>query len=300
MNVKELVQALSYVRRFSGETILIKLGGSILDEENSLKGLCSDMSLLRAVGVSLLIVHGGSKAINAAFDRYCFPIEFQNGSRVTSPEAMDVIESVLSGQVNKSLVRNLHAVSIRAIGLSGVDNRLLQCRAVSDELGRVGEIVEVNVEWLRQLLESQSEANAGMVPVISSVGIDDEGKSYNVNADWAACRIAAEMKIKKVIYLTDQNGICDRDGKVFSKLNPERMRALKEDGIVQGGMLAKVDTILSALSLGVEHIQVINGKSPHSLIEELFTDRGSGTLCLNEIKMERIDEFIDKSYIERK
>lgn len=281
MNMEKVVETLTYVKQFSSCKILIKVGGAILNDRIFLQQLCGDLSLLHGVGISIVLVHGGGKAINAALEQYNIPSNFQEGLRVTSSDAMNVIEGVMAGQVNKLLVRALNAVGIEAIGVSGVDNQLLLCEEVSAELGRVGKITAVNATVLQQLLQTQGCAKSGIIPVIAPIGVDSDGNSYNVNADWAACHIARALGIKKVIYLTDQDGIFDREGKVLPTLDLTQMQKLKENSVVQGGMLSKINAIMASLNAGVEQVHVLNGKVKNSLIEELFTSRGIGTFCFH-------------------
>lgn len=274
-----LLQALQYVKQFKGKSILIKMGGSILDEPKLVRNLCQDLKLLRAAGIAIVIVHGGSKAIESALSTYNLSWQFHQGQRVTTPEMMEVIEMVLSGQVNKMLVKNLNALGVPAVGLSGVDQQLLCCGLASEALGLVGEVEQVNVDLLKSFVDMQQQnADGGFIPVVSPVGVMKDGQAVNVNADWAACCIAAELGVEKMIYLTDQDGIY-QGGQLVSECNTAKLQSLVDAGVVVGGMMTKVNTILKALQKGVEHIHILGAKKEHVLLEEIFTEAGVGTLC---------------------
>lgn len=274
-----LLEALKYVEKFYGRTMLIKLGGSILDCPERMKTLCEDLKCLRAAGIALVIVHGGSKAIEQALNAYQLTWEFHQGQRVTTPEMMTVIEMVLSGQVNKQLVRQLNQLNVKAMGFSGVDNRLLLCEQASEQLGLVGAIKQVNTQWIQSFLEDQlANPHGGMIPVISPVGVDADGQSLNVNADWAASEIATALGVDKLVYLTDQEGIYHGD-KLLSECSSSKLHSLIDANIVQGGMLTKVKTILDAINQGIQQIHILGAKRDHMLIDEIFTDAGVGTLC---------------------
>lgn len=274
-----LLEALKYVEKFYGRTMLIKLGGSILDCPERMKTLCEDLKCLRAAGIALVIVHGGSKAIEQALNAYQLTWEFHQGQRVTTPEMMTVIEMVLSGQVNKQLVRQLNQLNVKAMGFSGVDNRLLLCEQASEQLGLVGAIKQVNTQWIQSFLEDQlANPHGGMIPVISPVGVDAQGQSLNVNADWAASEIATALGVDKLVYLTDQEGIYHGE-KLLSECSSSKLNSLIDANIVQGGMLTKVKTILDAINQGIQQIHILGAKRDHVLIDEIFTDAGVGTLC---------------------
>ena len=274
-----LLEALKYVEKFYGRTMLIKLGGSILDCPERMKTLCEDLKCLRAAGIALVIVHGGSKAIEQALNAYQLTWEFHQGQRVTTPEMMTVIEMVLSGQVNKQLVRQLNQLNVKAMGFSGVDNRLLLCEQASEQLGLVGAIKQVNTQWIQSFLEDQlANPHGGMIPVISPVGVDAQGQSLNVNADWAASEIATALGVDKLVYLTDQEGIYHGD-KLLSECSSSKLHSLIDANVVQGGMLTKVKTILDAINQGIQQIHILGAKRDHVLIDEIFTDAGVGTLC---------------------
>lgn len=291
MSLTNIVETLAYVKKFSGSTMLIKLGGSVLDDMNLVKQLCIDLSLLRAVGIKLVIVHGGSRAIAEALKKYHLESEFVDGLRVTTPEMMSVIEMVLCGQVNKMLVRTLNSVGVSAVGLSGSDSQLLQCIPHSKIHGQVGKVTQVDTTLLTQMLATQVAANAGSIPVIAPIGIGAQGKAFNVNADWAASCIAESLGIKKMFYLTDEEGVCDANGNLVSVLSTDKLQQFIDEGVVTDGMLTKAKTILAAIEQGIEELHVISAKKPHSLIQELFTEVGVGTFIGHSVAT--IDSFMN-------
>jgi acetylglutamate kinase len=256
------------------QLIFIKLGGSILDCADGVKQLGAECQLLRAAGKILALVHGGGKAINNALQAQQIQSTFINGLRVTTPEMMDIIEMVLSGQVNKMIVRMFNVVGAPAFGISGADNQLLECSPLDEQLGSVGHIERINTVWMQNLLTMQH------IPVISPVGVNSDGQALNINADWAASRLASDLGIKKLIYLTDTEGIYDRDQRLFTQLNCSQLQALIDNQIVTGGMLAKVKSVIHALSHGVEEVHIIGGRNPKNLCTALLTASCIGTLCI--------------------
>lgn len=279
MIVESTIAALSYVKRFAGETILIKLGGAALQDEKLVQEICEDLTLIQAVGVSIVTVHGGGPSINRELEGRGISWEFVEGQRVTTPEMMDVIEMVLCGAMNRRIVRALNRSGVKAVGLSGADGGTLVCKKASAKLGQVGAIDQVDPTYIQAILQSRSESGQKAIPVIAPVGIGKKGEAFNINADWAASRIAQALGIQKVLYLTDQDGILDREKKLIPELDAGELESLIETGVVQGGMLAKARTILDALKNGVTDVHILNARRPHGLIEELFTDRGVGTVC---------------------
>ncbi len=275
----QVAEVLSYVKKFTGTRVLIKLGGSVLDDAELIKRLCSDLCLLRAAGIQIVLVHGGSKKIEQTLSAHGIQSHFHEGQRVTTPEMVEVIEMALCGHVNRALVRTLNAVGVAAVGLSGTDDNMLQCRQYSEAHGRVGYIEMVNSAIIEQFLSTQTSFASGTIPVISPMGVDNAGDALNVNADWAASCIATALDIQKLIYLTDQDGIYDEKGNVISVLDAGELSKLIETEVVKDGMLTKVNTILNALNQGIDNIHIISAKIQYALIEELFTDRGIGTVC---------------------
>ena len=286
-----VLDTLSYVRRFSGETVLIKLGGAALQDSNLVTAICKDLMLIRSVGVSLILVHGGGPSINEELTIHGIKWDFIDGQRVTTPEMMDIVEMVLCGQVNRRIVRTLNQAGVQAVGFSGGDAKTLQCRQADPRLGQVGYIEKVDPTFINSVLKTQSEAGMGAVPVIAPVGIGKTGAAFNINADWAASRIAQALGVKKVLYLTDQDGILDADGKLAPELDAAELENFIETGVVKGGMLAKAQTMLHALRNGVTDIHVLNARKPHGLIEELFTNRGVGTVCRLRSRASKLKEM---------
>jgi acetylglutamate kinase len=297
--------SLGYIRKFRHQTLLIKLGGAALQDQRLVESLCQDLSLIQSVGINLILVHGGGPSINKELTLRGIQWEFVDGLRVTTPEMMDVIEMVLCGQVNHRIVRALNQCGVRSIGLSGADASLLQCRQADPRLQQVGLIEKVDISSIQVLIENQQKnlgsPSSSLIPVIAPVGVGKKGEAYNINADWAASRIAEAMKIKKVFFLTDQDGILDSQMKLISELDAGQLESLIEQGVVKGGMLAKTQTILYALRHGVKDVHIINARRPHGLIEELFTDLGVGTVCrLRSLEPKRNNKHIDRNTSELK
>ena len=277
--MNKVISALKYVRQFAGTRIVVKFGGSVLQDEVLLKAICEDMVAIRRVGVELLVVHGGGPAINAELKVRGIEWSFIEGQRVTTPEMMNVIEMVLCGQVNKRIVRSLYLAGAKAVGFSGADAGTLICRRADERLGQVGVIERVNTQLIDHALGLEDELGKRGIPVIAPVGLGRDGTAYNVNADWVGSRVASALGVTKMIFLTDQDGILDANGKLIPELDAGELEQLIEDGVVRDGMLAKARTILHALQNKVTDVHVLNARRPNALIEELFTDKGSGTVC---------------------
>jgi acetylglutamate kinase len=273
-----VIATLGYVKKFAGTTVLIKLGGAALQDEKLVENLCDDLSLIRSVGVNIVLVHGGGPSINQELTLRGISWEFVDGLRVTTPQMMDVIEMTLCGFVNRRIVRTLNQSGVPAVGISGTDASTLFCKKQSAKLGQVGEISQVNTSYINAILNTQ-EKGIGTIPVIAPVGVGKKGEAYNINADWAAVRIAEALGIKKVLFLTDQEGILDSTQKLIQELDAGELENLIETSVVQGGMLAKARTVLHALRNGVTDVHIFNARRPNGLIEELFTDLGVGTVC---------------------
>lgn len=289
--ITSVLATLSYVKRFAGDTILIKLGGAALQDSNLVASICSDLTLIQAVGVSVVLVHGGGPSINQELTQKGIQWEFIDGQRVTTPDMMDVIETVLCGSVNRRIVRALNRSGVRAIGLSGPDGATLLCKKANQKLQQVGTIDRVDTSYINAILNTRNESGQTAIPVIAPVGLGANGEAYNINADWAASRVSQAMKIKKVLFLTDQDGILDSKGKLIEELDAGELESLIETGVVKGGMLAKAQTILHALKNGVSDVHILNARRPHGLIEELFTDRGVGTVCRLRSRAKRNSKF---------
>jgi acetylglutamate kinase len=279
-----LIEALPYLQQFAGKTVVVKYGGHAMTDEALRHSFARDMVLLKCVGVRPVIVHGGGPQIDATMQRMGIQAQFVAGLLVTDAETMDIVEMVLGGKLNKEIVALINLHGGQAVGLSGKDANLIVATkkqlyrpltpGVPPELvdiGQVGEVKTINTAII-DVLGSQ-----GFIPVISPTGVGEQGESYNINADTVAGDIAAALKAEKLLFLTDVAGILDRDKKLLPTLNPDEIRALTHDGVIDGGMLPKVDACLHALTHGVAKTHIIDGRVPHAVLLELFTDRGVGT-----------------------
>ena len=270
-----LVEALSYISKFSGKRCVIKYGGAAMVKDSLKKSFCEDIILLWSVGLRPIIVHGGGPEITATLEKLGGKAEFVDGIRVTNASDLKVVEMVLTGRINTELVTLLNQEGGHAVGISGKDGALLRARKLVSEggrdLGQVGEVTRVNREFLEMLV------NQSYVPVISPVGLGEDGLSYNINADAVAAEVATAIGASKLIYLTDVAGIL-RHGELVSDLTAQQLSQELEGSEISGGMKPKVKSILKALAGGVERVHIIDGRVPHSVIGELFTDRGVGTL----------------------
>ncbi len=276
--VWHITNTIAYLNQFRGKTFLIKLGGSILDNDTLIESMCADLKLLKQAGINIIIVHGGSKAINSALTMHNIESQFIDGLRVTSLAAMNIIEMVLCGQVNTLLVRKLNHIGIQAVGLAGSDGNMLLCDYYSKQHGYVGTISSVDCSPIMQLISRQS-TTSDIIPVIAPVGVDKQGNPMNINADHAAAELAVALQVDKLIYLTDQDGIYDQHGTLLSELCYAELNKLIDNKTVYGGMLTKVRAILSVLENNSNDIHILNGNTNHVLFEELFTVNGVGTLC---------------------
>ncbi len=270
-----LTAALPYIRRYNNKIVVVKYGGNAMVNEQLKQQVMEDVVLLWLIGVKVVLVHGGGPEISDLMNRLGKKPEFVDGLRVTDQETMDIVQMVLAGKVNKTLVNLLEMKGGRAIGLSGMDGRLLQCTVRDERLGFVGEIQKVHISPITDLLEK------GYIPVVSTVGCDKQGNAYNINGDTAAAFIAGALGAERMILMTDIAGIL-RDKNDPSTLIPEitlgDLPALREDGIISGGMLPKVACCEEALNRGVKNVIIMDGRVPHSILMELLTDEGAGTM----------------------
>ncbi len=270
-----LTAALPYIKRYNNKIVVIKYGGNAMVNEQLKQQVMEDIVLLRLIGVRVVLVHGGGPEISDMMTRLGKKPEFVDGLRVTDQETMDIVQMVLAGKVNKTLVNLLEMKGGRAIGLSGMDGRLLQCTVRDERLGFVGEIQKVHIEPITDLLEK------GYIPVVSTVGCDKSGNAYNINGDTAAAFIAGALGAERLIMMTDIAGIL-RDREDPSTLIPEislaDLPALREEGIISGGMIPKVACCEEALNRGVRNVIIMDGRVPHSILMELLTDEGAGTM----------------------
>ncbi len=285
---KILQSALPYIREFYGKVFVIKYGGSAMVSEHLRDSFARDVVLLAYVGIKVVVVHGGGPQISQTLERFGLKTHFVGGVRKTDADTMHVVEMVLSGDINKDIVAliNTHTKKpIYAVGLSGRDGNLLKARKLDKEsyfkelgleipeedLGFVGEVEGVNVELLLTLLERN------YIPVIAPVGVGESGEAYNINADLCASKIAQELKAEKLIFLTDTEGVKNREGKLISTLRIDEVLELIQEGTVKGGMIPKLKSCVEALKKGVKKVHIIDGRLSHSILLEVFTDDGIGT-----------------------
>jgi acetylglutamate kinase len=270
-----LVEALPYIQRFAGKTIVIKYGGHAMTKPELRASFARDVVLLEAIGVRAVIVHGGGPQIEAMLQRLGKASAFVGGLRVTDDATMEVVEMVLGGRLNREIVELVNRAGGRAIGLTGNDASMIQVRRRLHEgrdLGRVGEVTAVDPEPIRTV------AAAGFVPVVAPLGVDADGTTYNVNADEAAGAIAKALSAAKLMLLTDVEGVRDAGGRLISRLGRAEVRKLVDEGTIQGGMIPKVECCLDAVSGGVERAHIVDGRILHAILLEVFTDGGVGTL----------------------
>jgi acetylglutamate kinase len=278
MNQAEtLIQALPYIKEYAGKTIVIKYGGNAMIDESLKAAVMQDVTLMRYVGVNPILVHGGGPEISEAMQRMGKTPQFVGGLRVTDAETMEIVEMVLTGKTNKSIVAHLNRQGAQAVGLSGKDGNLIRATKETSkgDLGFVGRIAEINPAVIHTL------TGGGFIPVVSSVAIGPEGESYNVNADTAAGALAAALGATKLIMMTDVDGIyqdfSDKES-LISEMSMQDARQLITDGVVDKGMIPKVDACITAVANGVKRAHILDGRVPHALLIEVFTDQGLGTM----------------------
>lgn len=271
--VETMLEALPYLSKYAGKIVVVKYGGNAMINEELKANVIKDVVLLKAMGLKPVLCHGGGPGINKMLEQLDIPVKFINGLRYTSEEIIRVVEMVLIGQVNSELVGRISAQGGRAVGLSGISGNLFQCVRRSEELGYVGDVVKVNPEPVLAMLD------AGFIPVVAPVGTDGKGTSFNINGDTAASKLAGALKAEKLMILTDIEGLCNdikvRD--VISYLNVSDVQGLKDQGTIAGGMIPKVDCCVQAIEEGVTSVHIIDGRQPHSMLYEAFTDEGTGT-----------------------
>ncbi len=270
-----LVQALPYIKKYAGATVVVKYGGNAMLDGGLKSAVMSDIVLMQLVGINVVLVHGGGPEINAMLKKIGKESRFIGGMRYTDEETIGIVQQVLAGKVNKDLVQLLENVGGKAIGLCGLDGSLLKADKLEEDLGFVGEIREVNVDILR------NAAQNGYIPIVSTVAAGYHGEVYNINADIAAARIAAELGAMKLILMTDVCGLLrDRDDEstLIPVVNVSDVRRLKKEGVINGGMIPKIDCCVDAVRRGVSRAHIIDGRIAHSILVELFTDEGIGTM----------------------
>ena len=270
-----LVQALPYIQKYTGKTVVIKYGGNAMTSPDLKQQVMEDICLLQLVGVRVVLVHGGGPEISDMMAKMGKEPVFVDGLRVTDRETMDIVQMVLAGKVNKTLVNLLEKQGGKAMGLSGMDGRLIEARMKDARLGYVGDITRINIDPVRDLLDK------GYIPVISTVGCDQEGNTYNINGDTAAAHIAGALNAQRLIMMTDVAGILRDKGDpatLIRELSVNEAMALFREGVIDGGMIPKVDCCIEAISMGVEKVIIMDGRIPHAILMELLTDEGAGTM----------------------
>ena len=276
-----LTQALPYIKRYNGKIVVVKYGGNAMINEKLKQQVMEDIVLLWLIGVKIVLVHGGGPEISDLMTRLGKKTEFVDGLRVTDKETVDIVQMVLAGKVNKTLVNLLEMKGGRAMGISGMDGRLIEAEIKDERLGYVGKITNVNITPINDLLEK------GYIPVVSTVGCDRQGNSFNINGDTAAAFIAGALKAERLIMMTDIAGILqDRDdpSTLIPDVTIDEAEELKAEGVVSGGMVPKVDCCVQALKKGVENVVIMDGRVPHSILMEILTDEGAGTMVMGERK----------------
>lgn len=270
-----LTAALPYIRRYNGKCVVIKYGGNAMINQQLKEQVMEDIVLLWLIGVKVVLVHGGGPEISEIMTRLGKKAEFIDGLRVTDKETVDIVQMVLAGKVNKTLVNMLEMKGGKAMGISGVDGRLIEAEFKDKKLGYVGNITKVNISPITDLLEK------GYIPVVSTVACDEDGNVYNVNGDTAAARIAGALEAERLIMMTDIAGILmdkDNPSTIIPQITVDQAKKLYDDKIISGGMIPKVDCCIDALNHGVNNVVIMDGRVPHSILMELLTDEGAGTM----------------------
>ncbi len=274
-----IVHALPYIQKYYNKVVVIKYGGNAMINEELKQAVMNDIVLLSLIGVKVVLVHGGGPEINDMLKKIGKKSEFVNGLRVTDAETIDTVLMVLAGKVNKSLVNLIECIGGKSVGLCGLDGHMIEAEKLDESLGYVGKITNVNIDPITDLLDK------GYIPVISTLGCDKDGHVYNINADTAAARIAGEMKAESLISMTDICGILlDKDdpSTLLTNINTERAHELMAQGVIQGGMIPKVECCLDAIHLGVNRVFILDGTKPHAILMEMLTDEGVGTMFVKE------------------
>ena len=277
-----LAEALPYIRRFHGKTIVVKYGGNAMTDIALQKSFAHDVVLLKLVGMNPVVVHGGGPQIEQLLDRLNIKSQFVQGMRVTDADTMDVVEMVLGGAVNKDIVTLINQAGGKAVGLTGQDGSLIRARkmmisAKDDpgqkiDIGMVGEIASIDPGVIAALEQG------GFIPVVAPIGIGEDGETFNINADLVAGKLAEVLKAEKLVLLTNTPGVLDKQGNLLTGITPRQIDDMLEDGTLSGGMLPKISSALDAARSGVKSVHIIDGRTPHSLLLEILTDEGIGTL----------------------
>jgi len=278
-----LIEALPYIRRLNKKRIVIKYGGNAMINEDLKKSVMDDITLLKYVGINPIIVHGGGPDITNALKTYNIESEFINGLRVTDKNTVDIAQMVLVGKTNKDIVSKLNHAGGKAIGLCGLDGNLIKCKkhytevdGKKTDIGFVGDVISVNTKVIDLLTDDE------YIPVIAPIGVDDEGNSYNINADTVASAVAEALNAEKLMYLTDVRGVLDKNNELIHKIYTNEVYSLIANETITGGMIPKVIGCKEAVDNGVERVHIIDGRIVHSILLEIFTDHGIGTMILEE------------------
>ena len=270
-----LTQALPYIKRYVGKIVVVKYGGNAMINEALKEQVMEDITLLHLIGVKVVLVHGGGPEISTLMNKVGITPTFVDGLRVTDKETVDIVQMVLAGKINKSLVSYLESKGAKAMGISGIDGKLIVAKQKNEKLGFVGEIEKINIKPVFDLLEK------GYIPVVSTVATGENGETYNINGDTAAAYLAGALSAKRLIMMTDISGVL-RDKDDPSTLIPEiklsEAEELYKSGVISGGMIPKVDCCITAIKQGVKRVIIMDGRVPHSILMELLTDEGSGTM----------------------
>lgn len=282
---KTVSEALPYIQRFAGQTFVIKYGGNAMGDERTAETFARDIVMLKTIGINPVVVHGGGPQIGAMLDRLKIHSEFVDGLRVTDQAAVEIVEMVLSGSINKQIVSAINQMGGTAIGISGKDGNLIEAQQLRRtkrdpdsniervlDLGFVGEPTKINTQAIENIVAS------GMIPVIAPIGMGSNGETYNINADTAAGAIAAALKAHKLMMLTDVAGILTKDKQLISEIDASEIAALLADRTITGGMIPKVETCVNALNAGVKQAHILDGRIPHVLLIEVFTAGGASTM----------------------
>ncbi|MGF6146912.1 Acetylglutamate kinase [Kingella potus] len=280
LKAQVLSTALPYIRRFAGSIFVIKYGGNAMTEQSLKEGFARDVVLLKMIGIHPVVVHGGGPQINEMLEKIGKKGEFVQGMRVTDAETMSIVEMVLGGSVNKEIVSLLNRCGGNAVGITGRDNRFIRARKLlldipgqkSADIGQVGTVSAIDTSLVRYII------GHGGIPVIAPIGEGDNGEAFNINADLVAGRLAEEIGAEKLLMMTNTGGVMDKNGKLLSSLNTQRIAELTADGTLSGGMLPKIQSALEAAAKGVKAVHIIDGRTPNALLLETLTDEGIGTM----------------------
>ncbi len=272
---RTLSEALPYLQRYTEAIIVIKLGGHAMTSDQGMETFARDVALMRQVGINPIIVHGGGPMINAMLKKLKIESKFVNGKRVTDQATMEVVEMVLSGSVNKKIVQAINDQGGRAVGLSGKDAKLIECKQADKDLGMVGSPSKINPSVINTLTENDT------IPVIAPLGYGPRGETFNINADTAAGAIASALKADRLLLLTDVSGVKNSSGEVITELSAKQITDMIQEGIISEGMIPKTETALHALEGGVRAVVILDGRVPNACLLELFTEHGAGSLIRN-------------------